>query len=451
MAKPPRPASGVIDETHDADRLSWVEGANGSGDFPIQNLPLGVFSRPGEAPRGGIAIGGYILDLPALTGTGLLHGEALAAASAAQAPALNALLALGAGPRTALRRAVSALLAKDAPERGRIEPLLVPVAEATLHLPAAVGDYTDFYVGIHHATTVGSLFRPDNPLLPNYKHVPIGYHGRASTIRPSGAAVVRPLGQTRAPDATEPRFGPAARLDYELELGVWIAAGNALGEPIPIAEAPAHIAGLTLLNDWSARDVQAWEYQPLGPFLAKNFLTTVSPWLVTNEALAPFRRAQAPRPEGDPRPLPYLWDEADQAAGSFALTLEAHLSSAAMRAQGIAPLRLSHGSAGSMYWTIAQMVTHHASNGCALQTGDLLGTGTISGPEQHSQGSLMEITRNGASRIALPTGETRAFLEDGDELTLSGRFEADGFRSIGFGACTGVVEAARTAASSPRH
>ncbi|KMS54922.1 fumarylacetoacetase [Novosphingobium barchaimii LL02] len=434
-----------IDETHDAQRLSWVEGANAGGDFPIQNLPLGIFSRAGGAPRGGVAIGDAILDLAALARGGLLSGEALTAAEAASAPTLNAVLELGAAPRRALRRAVSALLSHDAAQRSRVEPLLVKMADATMHLPARIGDYTDFYVGIHHATTVGSLFRPDNPLLPNYKHVPIGYHGRASTVRPSGTPVVRPLGQTKAPDAQEPTFGPAARLDYELELGVWLATGNAQGSPIPIAGAQDHIAGLTLLNDWSARDVQAWEYQPLGPFLAKNFLTTVSPWLVTMEALAPFRQAQPPRPEGDPRPLPYLWDEADQAAGSFALNLEVHLSSAAMREQGLTPLRLSHGSADAMYWTIAQMVAHHASNGCALQSGDLLGTGTLSGPSEDSQGSLMEITRGGAKRLTLPTGETRAFLEDGDELALSGRFEAEGFRAIGFGACTGIVEAARTA------
>lgn len=440
MATPPR-----LDETHDATARSWVESANDHTDFPIQNLPLGVFSRPGEAPRGGMAIGAMILDLAALAGSGLLSGEALEAARAADAPALNALLALGTGPRRALRRAVFALLLEGSGERDRVEPLLVPMDEATLHLPAHLGDYTDFYVGIHHATTVGSLFRPDNPLLPNYKHVPIGYHGRASTVRPSGAEVIRPLGQTKAPDAAAPAFGPVARLDYELELGVWIATGNAQGTPIPIGDALDHVAGLTLLNDWSARDVQAWEYQPLGPFLAKNFVTTVSPWIVTMEALEPFRRAQPPRPDGDPHPLPYLWDEADQSRGSFALTLEVHLSSAAMRAAGLPPLRLSHGGAAdAMYWTIGQMVTHHASNGCALQTGDLLGTGTLSGPDANSQGSLMEISRSGRERVSLPTGETRAFLEDGDELTLSGRFAAQSFRAIGLGPCTGTVSPART-------
>ncbi|MFC0202756.1 fumarylacetoacetase [Novosphingobium soli] len=448
MAMAPTPGSettkaGEIDETHDPALRSWVESANGHAAFPIQNLPLGVFSVGGGAPRGGIAIGDAILDLAALPALGLLEGEALAAAQAADAPALNAMLALGAGPRRALRRAVSRLLASDSPARAALEPLLVQMAEARLHLPAHPGDYTDFYVGIHHATTVGSLFRPDNPLLPNYKHVPIGYHGRASTVRPSGTEVVRPVGQTKAPDAASPSFGPVGRLDYELELGVWIGTGNALGSPIPIREALDHVAGLTLLNDWSARDVQAWEYQPLGPFLAKNFLTTVSPWLVTMEALAPFRRAQPPRPEGDPRPLPYLWDEADQAGGSFALTLEVHLASAAMRAQGTAPLRLSQGDAQAMYWTVAQMVTHHASNGCAMLTGDLLGTGTLSGPRPGTEGSLMEITRNGRLPLDLPGGETRTFLEDGDELTLSGRFEAEGFQPIGFGPCSGIVAPAR--------
>ncbi|KHK90578.1 fumarylacetoacetase [Novosphingobium malaysiense] len=434
----------TIDETHDPARESWVESANGHADFPIQNLPLGIFSRNGDNPRGGIAIGDMIVDLRALVLSGLLEGEAREAASAADSPSLNAMLALGAGPRRELRRRVSALLAKNATEQAQVEPLLVPQSEARMHLPAHVGDYTDFYVGIHHATNIGSLFRPDNPLLPNYKHVPIGYHGRASTIRPTGAEVIRPQGQTKAPTADSPSFGPIAKLDYELELGVWMAVGNDLGSPIPIAEALDHVAGITLLNDWSARDIQAWEYQPLGPFLAKNFLSTVSPWIVTMEALAPFRRAQPARPEGDPRPLPYLWDEADQSEGALSLELDVFLTSAAMREKGMEPLRLSHGAASNMYWTIAQMVTHHASNGCQMQTGDLLGSGTISGPEDGSQGSLMEITRNGKEPVELPTGETRTFLEDGDELALAGHFTADGAVSIGFGECRGTVSPART-------
>nr|WP_086491754.1 fumarylacetoacetase [Novosphingobium panipatense] len=432
----------TIDETHDAALRSWVASANGHVDFPIQNLPLGVFSRAGEAARGGIAIGEMILDLAALAASGLLAGDALEAARAASGETLNPLLALGAGPRRALRRRVSALLAEGAAERPQVELLLAAMADATLHLPARIADYTDFYVGIHHATNIGKLFRPDNPLLPNYKHVPIGYHGRASTVRASGAPVIRPNGQTKAPDAQAPSFGPIARLDYELELGVWMAQGNRLGQPIPIGEALDHVAGLSLLNDWSARDVQAWEYQPLGPFLAKNFLTTVSPWIVTMEALAPFRIAQPPRPEGDPQPLPYLWNEADQREGALSLDLEVGLSTAQMRKEGLAARRLSQGPASNMYWTIAQMVTHHASNGCEMNPGDLLGTGTISGPEDGSQGSLMEITRAGREAVTLPTGETRTFLQDGDELMLSGRFVAAGAVSIGFGPCTGVVQAA---------
>jgi fumarylacetoacetase len=311
-----------------------------------------------------------------------------------------------------------------------------------MHLPAAIGDYTDFYVGIHHATNVGALFRPDNPLLPNYKFVPIGYHGRASSIRPSGAPVVRPNGQRKGPDEDAPSFGPSRRLDYELELGIWIGAGNELGRPISIAEANRHIAGYCLLNDWSSRDVQAWEYQPLGPFLAKNFHTTISPWIVTAEALAPFRIAQPPRAEGDPAPLPYLYDEADQRSGAFALELEVRLSSAKMREQGLPPLVLGRGSATAMYWTMAQIVAHHASNGCNLQPGDLIGTGTLSGPDEGSLGSLLELSRGGKQPIALPTGETRTFLEDGDEVTLSATARADRRTTIGFGACSAVISPA---------
>jgi fumarylacetoacetase len=316
-------------------------------------------------------------------------------------------------------------------------------ARCVLHLPAAIGDYTDFYVGIHHANNVGRQFRPDNPLLPNYKHVPIGYHGRASSVRPSGVPVIRPKGQTKAPDAAAPSFGPTRRLDYELELGVWVGQGNALGEPIPIAEAAEHVVGLCLLNDWSARDVQAWEYQPLGPFLAKNFHTTVSPWVVTAEALAPFCIAQPPRPEGDPRPLDYLWDEADQAAGAYALELEVSLTTPKMREAKMAPHRLSRGPASNMYWTVAQILTHHASGGCNLNPGDLFGTGTISAPERDGFGSLLEITRGGAEPIDLPSGETRGFLEDGDEVIMQATARAPGATPIGFGACRAVIQAAR--------
>lgn len=430
----------TIDETHDPARTSWVAAANGHSDFPIQNLPLGTFST-GGAPRGGVAIGDHVIDLAALASSGLLTGEAQLAAQVAAGSTLNALLALGAGSRNALRQRLSMLLS-DPAHRTTVEPLLHPASDCTMHLPARIGDYTDFYVGIHHATNVGTLFRPDNPLLPNYKHVPIGYHGRASSVRVSGTPVVRPHGQTKAPDAALPSLGPTRRLDYELELGVWIGAGNPLGTAIPIAQAASHIAGLSLLNDWSARDLQAWEYQPLGPFLAKNFLSTVSPWIVTAEALAPFRLPQPARPAGDPAPLPYLLDAHDQAHGALAIDLSVTLQSDLMRAAGHAPLRLSCGPASNMYWTIAQMVTHHSVGGCDLNPGDLLGTGTISAPTRDGYGSLLELSRGGADPLALPTGETRTFLEDGDMLALSGRMIADGFVTIGFGPCTGVVRSA---------
>lgn len=426
-----------IDETHDPIRTSWIGSANGHADFPIQNLPFGVFSTHGDK-RGGVAIGDMILDLRALAASGLLDGPARDAAVAASGETLNAWLALPSETRRALRRRLSALLS-DETAKAAVEPMLHDAAACELHLPARIGDYTDFYVGIHHAMNIGKLFRPDNPLLPNYKHVPIGYHGRASSVRASGADVRRPSGQLKAPDSEQPAFAPCRRLDYELEMGVWIGPGNALGEPIPIGEAQDHLAGLCLLNDWSARDIQAWEYQPLGPFLAKNFLTTVSPWIVTAEALAPFRVAQAPRPEGDPAPLPYLTDAGDQAKGAFAVALDVTLQTAQMRAEGEAPARLSQGGAQHMYWTVGQMIAHHTSNGCDLQPGDLLGTGTISAPTADGYGSLMELTRGGAAPITLPNGQTRTFLEAGDTVGFTGRLSAEGFVSIGFGPCVGTV------------
>ncbi|MBA4793849.1 MAG: fumarylacetoacetase [Phenylobacterium sp.] len=427
-----------IDETHDPSRRSWVASAQGS-DFPIQNLPFGVFSPKGGRPRGGVAIGDRILDLSLAARSGLLSGEARAAAEAAAGETLNALLGLGAGPRRALRRRLSDLLTEGAPDRAEVETWLYAAADCELRLPCAIGDYTDFYAGIHHALNVGRQFRPDNPLLPNYKHVPIGYHGRASSVRVSGAAVRRPNGQQKAPEADAPVFGPARRLDLELELGVWIGPGNALGEPVPIGEADAHIAGLCLLNDWSARDLQAWEYQPLGPFLAKNFMTTVSPWIITAEALAPFRTAQPKRPEGDPAPLPYLMDEADQASGAYALELEALIRTRAMREAGVPAHRLGKGPATNLYWTMAQLVTHHTVGGCDLRPGDLFGSGTISTPDDSGLGSLLELTRGGKEPLTLPNGETRTFLEDGDELILAGRAVAEGLVAIGFGPCSGVV------------
>jgi fumarylacetoacetase len=423
----------AIDETHDPARRSWVERANGHPDFPIQNLPLGIFSVEGGHRRTGVAIGAMILDLPEVA-------ELLPAAiaPALHGPTLNALMALPKADRVGLRRRLSELLSDNA-HRERVEPSLYRAEACALHLPATIGDYTDFYVGIHHATNVGKQFRPDSPLLPNYKYVPIGYHGRASSVRPSGVAVVRPNGQRKAPDADAPVFGSSRRLDYELELGIWIGPGNALGTSIPIGQAGEHIAGFCLLNDWSARDIQAWEYQPLGPFLAKNFHTTVSPWVVTAEALAPFRVAQAARPEGDPAPLPYLFDAGDQAAGALGLELEVTLSTARMRAEGGAPATLSQGPATNMYWTVAQIVAHHASNGCNLQPGDLIGTGTISAAQAGGFGSLLEISEGGKAPVMLPTGETRAFLEDGDEVALRAVARAEGYVPIGFGECRAVI------------
>ena len=431
-----------LDETHAPTLRSWVASAESHADFPIQNLPFGVFSLDGGGPKGGVAIGDEILDLAALSKAGLLRGDAQAACEAAAGPTLNAFLALPAGQRSALRRALSALLSTGAPARPE---MLRHASDCAMHMPAQVGDYTDFYAGIHHATNVGRLLRPDNPLTPNYKWVPIGYHGRASSLRVSGTPVRRPNGQRKRPDEAAPSFGPSKRLDYELELGIWVGPGNDLGAPIPIREAGEHIAGFCLLNDWSARDLQAWEYQPLGPFLAKNFHTTISPWIVTPEALAPFRAPQPPRPEGDPRPLPYLWDEADQKEGALDLELEALLLTRAMRERGLAPHRLSLGSSLNMYWTAAQLLAHHASNGCNLSPGDLMGSGTISSPTRDGYGSLLELTEGGKAPIALPSGETRAFLEDGDEILFHARARREGHVSIGFGECRAVVVGAHPA------
>lgn len=430
----------MLDHTHDPAARCWVPGADAHPDFPVQNLPLGVYSIGGGSRRIGVAIGDMVLDaqgLPDLPGD--LH-------DALRQPTLNRLFARPAADRTRLRHALFAYLtgqpASDAP--------LHAMADCALHMPFVVGDYTDFYVGIHHATNIGALFRPDNPLLPNYRHVPIGYHGRASSVRVSGTPVVRPNGQTKAPDAAAPTFGPCRRLDYELELGVWIAGDNGLGEPVPIAQAWDRIGGLCVLNDWSARDIQAWEYQPLGPFLAKNFCTSVSPWVVTAEALAPFRTAPRLRLENDPQPLPYLADEADAISGALSLKMEVTLQSAAMRAAELPPAVLSRGdSADAMYWTLAQLVTHHASNGCDLHAGDLLGTGTLSGPERESFGSLMELSEGGKRPLPLPGGEQRTFLEDGDTLTISVRAEHKGARTIGLGTCTGTIAPARRLATAP--
>jgi len=429
-----------LDRTHDPQLRSWVASANGHPDFPIQNLPLGVFTPPGGArARGGVAIGDEVLDLAAAAATGLFSGEGARAIEAASDDALNRFFALGAGPRRALRARLSELLAEGAAEAEKLEGALHRAAGCTMHLPAHIGDYTDFYVGIHHATNVGKAFRPDSPLLPNYKYVPIGYHGRASSVRPSGTPVRRPNGQRKPPGEAEPSFGPSERLDYELELGVWIGPGNELGRPIPITEAAEHIAGFCLLNDWSARDIQAWEYQPLGPFLAKSFGSTISPWVITPEALAPFRIPQPPRPEDDPAPLPYLLDETDQREGALDLTLDVRLLTPGLRAQDLPAHRLSLSAARHMYWTVAQLIAHHTSNGCNLRPGDLLGTGTISSPDEMGYGSLLETTQGGKQPVTLASGEERRFLEDGDEVILSARANREGFVPIGFGDCWGTV------------
>ena len=428
-----------IDQTHDPKLESWVQSANGHQDFPIQNLPLGVFSPRAGGKRGGVAIGDQVLDLGAALAAGLFAGEAARPAEAASGSALNAFLALGAGPRRALRLRLSELLAKGSPDRDKVETCPHAAEACTLHLPAHIGDYTDFYVGIHHATNVGKQFRPDNPLLSNYKHVPIGYHGRASSINVTGTPVRRPKGQTKPPDAESPGFGPSRRLDYELELGVWFGSGNAQGEPISIGEAADHVGGFCLLNDWSARDIQAWEYQPLGPFLSKNFASTISAWIVTPEALAPFRIPQPQRPESDPAPLPYLTDAGDQSEGALDLELEVLLLTPAMKAKRMAPHRLALSHARHMYWTVAQMIAHRTSNGCNLQPGDLLGTGTISGPDQESCGSILEMTLGGKDPVVLASGEERRFLEDGDEIILKARGTRQGYASIGFGECRAPI------------
>lgn len=425
---------------------SWVGSANNHPDFPIQNLPLGIFSRPGQKPRGGVAIGDRILDLQAALEADLFVGDAAVAAEAASREQLNHFFALGASSRKALRTTLLHLLDEHSEQQAAMralgEALLVPMSHCELHLPARVGDYTDFYVGIHHAQNIGKLFRPDNPLLPNYKHVPIGYHGRSSTLCVSGTPVRRPNGQTLPAGQETPSFGPSKRLDYELELGIWLGPGNNMGEPIAIGEASTHVAGFCLLNDWSARDIQAWEYQPLGPFLAKNFASSVSPWVITPEALEPFRKAQPARPDGDPQPLPYLLDDADQATGALDVELEVLLLSEAMREQGLPPQRLALSNTQNMYWTVAQMVAHHSVGGCKLQPGDLFGSGTLSGQNLDAVGSILESTNGGKQPLTLASGEQRTFLEDGDEVILRARCRRDGYPTIGFGECRGTVQPA---------
>ncbi|MFA6957525.1 MAG: fumarylacetoacetase [Thermoanaerobaculia bacterium] len=430
-----------LDHTHDPSLRSFVDGANDpASDFPIQNLPLGVF-RHGAERHVGIAIGDRIFDVTAASA--LFGGDASAAASACATGSLNALMALGRPAARAIRQRASDLLRRDSGERGSVERHLLSRRDAEMLLPASIGDYTDFYASVHHATNVGSMFRPDNPLLPNYKWVPIGYHGRASSIVVSGTAVRRPNGQTKDEKSPAPSFGPTRRLDYELEVGCFVAGRNALGETLPIDSADDRIFGLCLLNDWSARDVQAWEYQPLGPFLAKNFATTISPWIVTLDALAPFRSPLAPRAPGDPQPLPYLDGASDRAAGGFAISLEAAILSRRMRESDMPPTVVSRGSLLDVYWSFAQMLAHHASGGCNLEPGDLVGSGTVSGTTKESRGCLLELTWRGNEPISLLSGETRNFLEDFDEVIFRGWCEREGFARIGFGECVGEVLPAR--------
>jgi fumarylacetoacetase len=428
-------------ETHDPAARSFVAGANAPGtDFPLQNLPFGVVRRrgSGEAFRGAVAIGDAVLDLRALAQAGLVEGDAARALHACAEPALNAFMAEGPHAWSRLRRAVWRLLREDSPHADRVEACLIAARDVEHALPARIGDYTDFYASIHHATSVGRLFRPDQPLMPNYKWVPIAYHGRASSIVPSGHAFPRPVGQRLPPGAQQPVVGPAQRLDYELELGIVVGVGNVQGSRIPVASAEGHVFGLCLLNDWSARDVQAWEYQPLGPFLAKNFATTVSPWIVTLEALAPYRVAWT-RPQDDPQPLPYLDAPAVRAHGGIDLWLAASLQTSKMRAAGLPPHELSRSNYREAYWAIAQLVAHHTLNGCNLQPGDLLGTGTQSGSRPEEAGSLLELTGGGKHPVALPGGETRTFVEDGDIVTLRAWCERAGAARIGFGEASAEV------------
>ena len=429
----------LIDATHDPALRSWVESAKApDSDFPVQNLPLGRFRLAGadEPLRCGVAIGDQVLDLQlALQLSPWPDGvpELLAPLAAGE---LAAFMALGRPAWKALRAALSAALAEGSDTAPFLELCLLPQAQAAMALPCRVGDYTDFYTGIHHALTVGKLMRPDHPLLPNYKWVPIGYHGRASSVT-LGGPVTRPRGQTRSSGDT-PHFGPSQRLDYELELGLWVGVGNELGTPVPMAQAEERLFGVTLLNDWSARDLQGWEYQPLGPFLAKNFSTMVSPWIVSFEALAPFRRPFT-RPAGDPQPLPHLDSEFNREAGALDIRLEVWLQTARMRELGLPAQRLSHSNALDAYWTPAQLVAHHTSNGCNLATGDLLGTGTLSGPLPAQGGSLLELSAGGRQPLALPGGETRCFLEDGDTVTLRAYCAAPGAVRIGLGSVSGTV------------
>ncbi|MFM7632166.1 MAG: fumarylacetoacetase [Betaproteobacteria bacterium] len=431
----------LLNETHDPTLSSWVASANLPGtDFPIQNLPFAVFRRKDcqEPFRGGVAIGDQVVDIAALCRKNILDGDAQRAAVAASASTLNNFMALGHTAWSSLRLALSRLLREDAKQQAITAQCLLELEDVEVALPAHIGDYTDFYTSIHHATNVGKLFRPDNPLLPNYRWVPIGYHGRASSIVLSGHDVHRPRGQLMPPGAESPTLAPSKRLDFELELGIFVGTGNLLGTSIPLADAEQHVFGVCLLNDWSARDIQGWEYQPLGPFLSKSFATSISPWIVTLEALAPFRLPFT-RDANEPQPLPYLDGEHNRALGAFDIQLKVTLETPAMREANVPPHTICQTNYKHAYWTLAQLITHHTVNGCNLQAGDLLGSGTLSGPDSHQLAALLEITHGGKVPLALPNGEQRIFLEDGDQVTLRGWCATKGAARIGFGECTGTV------------
>jgi fumarylacetoacetase len=435
-----------VNETHNKLLRSWVESAQATGTyFPIQNLPFGVFSHQsnGREPHVGVAIGDQVFDLYRAQEAHLLDSLSGEIQAACKAPNLGALMSWGSAASSPLRKRLITILKVDPtkpnPEKEKAAACLLPMSACTMQIPVSIGDYTDFYASIHHATNVGKLFRPDSPLLPNYKYLPIGYHGRASSI---GTPVRRPRGQVRPDDAAPPDFVPARALDYEVELGAFIGRGNDLGNPIPLSSALDHVFGLCILNDWSARDIQKWEYQPLGPFLGKSFCSTISPWIVTMEALAPFRAPVSKRASDDPSPLPNLNNNEDQKTGAFNIMVEARVSTKGMRRQNMDPMWLSHANVKDLYWTLGQMVTHHTSNGCNLKTGDLLGTGTISGPDKENVGCLLEMTKGGKEPTKLAGGETRTYLQDGDEVIMRAYCAKPDFATIGFGECRGLIEPA---------
>jgi len=436
-----------VNQTHDPALTSWIESANSPDtDFPIQNLPFGVFSRKGDSERRvGVAIGDQIVDIGESLSANLWSGKARDVARWCDRPSLNELMQAPRDSLSQFRARLSELLAGTPGDDSVINPLppgaLVPMADAVMFRPAEIGDYTDFYASIYHATNVGKIFRPDSPLLPNYKYVPIGYHGRASSIVISGAEVTRPNGQMLPNGAKDPTFGPTQMLDYEAEVGFFVGRGNDLGKPVAIDHAEERLFGICLVNDWSARDIQSWEYQPLGPFLSKSFATTISPWVVTWEALEPYRVPAFFRPPGDPQPLAYLSSEKDRNEGGIDLTIEVYIRSMLMREGRLRPSRLSTASLADMYWTAAQMLTHHTSNGCNLRPGDLFASGTISGPDKGSQGCMLELTRRGTEAVVLPTGEERKFLHDGDEIILRAYFQREGAARIGLGECAGLIVA----------